>query len=163
MEAFVAPVFHKKVPVPVAVKLTVGLAQLIAALLGEIATVGAAKSPVTVAAAEAVQPLATLVTVTTKTPAWKTVGVAVVPPVIVPGPLHWYVQFTPTGPPCKATEFCAQLNVPVAVAVATGGERSSKTVMVALAEQPFAPVTVTSYTPPALTKIAAVVSPVAQA
>ena len=58
MEAFVAPVFHKKVPVPVAVKLTVGLAQLIAPLLGEIETVGVAKSPVTFAKATEVQPFA---------------------------------------------------------------------------------------------------------
>ena len=159
----VAPVFHRKVPVPVAVSTKVGVAQLIVPLFGETETVGAAKSPVTVAAAEAVQPLATFVTVTTKTPAWKTVGVAVVPPVIVPGPLHWYVQFAPTGVACSPTEFCAQLNVPVVIAVAVGGERSSKTVRVALAVQPFAAVTVTSYTPPAVTKIEAVVSPVAQA
>jgi len=58
MEAFVAPVFHKKVPVPVAVRLTVGLAQFIEALLGEMAIVGVAKSPVTLAKATAVQPFA---------------------------------------------------------------------------------------------------------
>jgi hypothetical protein len=58
MAALVSPVFHKKVPVPVAVKLTVGLVQFIEALLGEIAIVGAAKSPATFAKATEVQPFA---------------------------------------------------------------------------------------------------------
>jgi len=58
MEAFVAPVFHRKVPVPVAVKPTVGFVQFIKALFGEIATVGVAKSPTTFAKATEVQPFA---------------------------------------------------------------------------------------------------------
>jgi len=58
MEALVSPVFHKKVPVPVAFKFTARLVQFIAALLGEIATVGVAKSPVTFAKATEVQPFA---------------------------------------------------------------------------------------------------------
>ena len=97
---------------------------------------GAARFELTSAVAELVQPLAELVTVTVYVPVSLTVGLAVVPPEIIPGP----AQLKPVPSVVVAestTDVVVQVKVPP-VALAPGGATMEFTNAVAVLVHPLA-------------------------
>src|ERR1035437_1430693 len=145
-----APVGHKKVPVPFAVKVVLDVVQFNARPLSVMPDAGGVLSNVVVAVPVAVHPLAP-VTVTLKVPAVLTVIACVVAPVDqkeVPGP------FADKGG-LDVVQFNAR---PLSVMPDAGGVLSNVVVAVPVAVHPLAPVTVTLKVPAVLTVIACVVA-----
>ena len=110
------------------------------------------------AVAVLVQPLAELVTVTVYVPDALTLGLAVVPPETMPGPLQ--LKFVPADAAAESTtDVVLHVNVPP-VALAPGVMKFCVTPAVDVLVHPLAElVTVTEYVPEALTVGLAVVPP----
>jgi hypothetical protein len=154
MEAVVAPVLQRTLPLPTAVSTAVGLAQVKAVELALMVKDGALWSAVTLTLEEVVQPLGE-VSVTLYTPALLTVMEAVVAPVL---------QRTLPLPTAVSTAVgLAQVKaVLVGVIVNDGALWSAVTFTLEEVVQPLGAVSVTLYTPALLTVIEAVVAPVLQ-
>jgi hypothetical protein len=154
MEAVVAPVLQRTLPLPTAVSTAVGLAQVKVALEGVTVKDGAFWSAVTLTLEEVVQPL-DAVKVTEYTFALLTVIEAVVAPVL---------QRTLPLPTAVSTAVgLAQVKaVELALIVSDGAFWSAVTLTLEAVVQPLGAVKVTLYTPALLAVMEAVVAPVLQ-
>ena len=103
----------------------------------------------------AVQPFPP-VTVKLYVPPALTTGLAVVAPLTIPGPDQLYV---PPPPPVRVELGLLQVKLLLELAVGLGGVAFWLTTTLVLAVQPFPPVTVKLYVPPALTTGLAVLAP----
>lgn len=110
---------------------------------GAMTTVGASVSAVTTTKSEAVQPLARLVTVKVKVPAWLMVGAKLEPPSRMPEPLADVQTVVKLGfpvaeaEPCKLTCRLSQVIFLSTPALAAGGSMSLVTVSQVVELQPF--------------------------
>jgi hypothetical protein len=154
IEAVVAPVLQRTLPLPTAVNTAVGLAQVKFVLLGLIVNDGALWSAVMLTLDEVVQPLGE-VKVTLYTPALLAVIEAVVAPVL---------QRTDPVPTAVSTAVgLAQVSVALeGLMVKDGALWSAVTFTLDEVVQPLGEVSVTLYTPALLTVMEAVVVPVLQ-
>jgi hypothetical protein len=145
MEAVVAPVLQRTLPLPTAISTAVGLAQVKVVLVGVIVNDGAVWSAVMLTLEAVVQPLGE-VKVTLYTPALLTVMEAVVAPVLQ--------RTLPLPTAVKLAVGLAQVKaVELALIVSDGAFWSAVTLTLEEVVQPLGEVKVTEYTPALLTLI----------